>query len=228
MSCEVTPWTSGVFQASQYTLESLVASARSADFAVLLVTPDDVVTNRDGEPQAAARDNVIFELGLFIGALRRERTFIIADRAGVKLPSDLNGLTWLPYKARSDGNKRAALNAAILGISEAIEREGRRTTSVTPSAALSSSVESNLSQGRILRDEIQRLIRDALAQGWAVKTDSDTTLRLVSSKGRRFAFSLDAQDARATRVRLRSYVGELRGAGLRVNRSIRRPLISTE
>jgi hypothetical protein len=39
-------------------------------FAVLIITPDDVVSSRDIEAQAP-RDNVMFELGLFMGRLGR-------------------------------------------------------------------------------------------------------------------------------------------------------------
>lgn len=216
VECEVTPWSSGVFRASSYTLESLVDSARGSDFAVLIVTPDDMVTSRGGEPTAAARDNVIFELGLFMGALGRNRTFIIADRAGVKLPSDLDGLTWLPYQRRTDGNQHAAMNTAVLGIAKEIRDRGLRDIDRprTPSGA---------SEEARLQREIQRLTTSVEAQGWRVRTASETTLRLVSRKGRRFTLSLE-EDPRVTRERLRDFVRELRGHGLRVNQSLQRPV----
>lgn len=98
----VTVWTDGVFRASKFTIESLLTIVRASDFAVLLVTPDDVVVSRDVE-QTAPRDNVIFELGLFMGVLGRERTFIVRPRgAKVKTPSDLLGLTPLEYATGSD------------------------------------------------------------------------------------------------------------------------------
>ena len=84
--CTTTAWNQGVFAAGSYTLESLVEAARRADFAVLVATPDDVVNSRD-LAQFAPRDNVILELGLFLGALGRERTYVVADRtAPLKLP----------------------------------------------------------------------------------------------------------------------------------------------
>jgi predicted nucleotide-binding protein len=53
-----------VFGLSQGTLESLIKTTRSADFAILLVTADD----QPGERQTRVlRDNIIFEIGLFMG-----------------------------------------------------------------------------------------------------------------------------------------------------------------
>ena len=48
----------------------------------------------------APRDNIVFELGLFMGALGRSRTFLVQPRgAGLKVPSDLMGITPLTYEA---------------------------------------------------------------------------------------------------------------------------------
>ncbi len=93
----VTVWTDGVFQASKTSIESLLAYVRASDFAVLLLSPDDVVVSRDAESRAP-RDNVVFELGLFMGLLGRERTLVLKPRGtDLKLPSDLMGLIPLEY-----------------------------------------------------------------------------------------------------------------------------------
>jgi predicted nucleotide-binding protein len=90
-------WTQGVFQLSQTTIEDLVLAAQQCDFAILLLTPDDMTTGK-GHRRASPRDNVIFELGLFMGAIGRERTFIVAPRGGnLKLPTDLLGVTHAQY-----------------------------------------------------------------------------------------------------------------------------------
>ncbi|HKP37075.1 MAG TPA: nucleotide-binding protein [Pyrinomonadaceae bacterium] len=86
-------WEHGVFGLSQGTLESLIAMTRSADFAILVVTPDDLATKK-GKRTYVPRDNIIFEIGLFMGAIGRERTFIVCSEAArVALPSDLEGIT---------------------------------------------------------------------------------------------------------------------------------------
>ena len=93
----VTVWTDGVFRASKTSVESLLAAVRASDFAILVIAPDDIVVSRDVE-SPAPRDNVVFELGLFMGLLGRERTFIVKPRAvTVKMPSDLLGFTPIEY-----------------------------------------------------------------------------------------------------------------------------------
>ncbi|MFF7266611.1 nucleotide-binding protein [Streptomyces sp. NPDC008159] len=84
-------WSQGVFGLSHGTLETLVAKCREFDYAVLILTPDDLTVKR-GNQGKEPRDNVLFELGLFMGALGRDRTFV-ASRANVSLPSDLAGVT---------------------------------------------------------------------------------------------------------------------------------------
>lgn len=94
----VTVWTDGVFRASWYPVESLEAQLDQSDFAIAIVQPDDMTTKR-GVDAATPRDNVIFELGLFIGRLGRKRSFLVEPRGEeVDLPSDLKGITTLPYK----------------------------------------------------------------------------------------------------------------------------------
>src|SRR5688572_13507049 len=73
---DVTRWKNGVFGLGQGTLEALIKAAEEYDFAVLVLTPDDVTTSR-GSVENSPRDNVLFELGLFMGRLGRDRTFII-------------------------------------------------------------------------------------------------------------------------------------------------------
>lgn len=95
---EVQVWTDGVFKASQDTMDSLMIATLHSDFAVIVMSPDDSVTAR-GSTELAPRDNAIFELGLFMGALGRSRTFLLKPRGvSVKLPTDLLGVTPLEYR----------------------------------------------------------------------------------------------------------------------------------
>jgi predicted nucleotide-binding protein len=94
-----TVWTDGVFRASRTSIENLLTTVAKSDFALLVLTPDDTVTSRD-ETKAVPRDNCIFELGLFMGALGRDRTLIVKPRGeDIKMPSDLLGIIPLEYAA---------------------------------------------------------------------------------------------------------------------------------
>jgi predicted nucleotide-binding protein len=127
-ACEVTIWSQGVFGLGQGTLEALVDRLDGFDFAALVLTPDDITISRDEELQSP-RDNVLLELGLFIGALGRERTFIVYDRkTPMKLPSDLAGVTPATYEIHSSGNLQSSLGAATTLIKGTIENLGKRTS----------------------------------------------------------------------------------------------------
>lgn len=124
--CEVEIWSQGIFGLSQGTLESLVLALERFDFAVLVLTSDDMTLSR-GVEKHSPRDNVLFELGLFVGGLGRERTFMIYDRTNApSLPSDLAGITAATFAPHSSGNHEAALGAACARIQNAIERLGVR------------------------------------------------------------------------------------------------------
>jgi len=89
---EITLWSENFFRQGRGYLETLTASLDLFDFAVILATPDDLVTTR-GESLLSPRDNILFELGLFMGKLGRDRTLLIHPRnAQLKLPSDLLGV----------------------------------------------------------------------------------------------------------------------------------------
>src|SRR5262249_10812719 len=96
---DVDPWTT-VFNPGVSTLEQLVELTREVDFAAFVFAQDDWTT-KGAAPDAASgqaspRDNVVFEAGLFGGALGIRRTFILHAN-GAKLPTDLLGLTSIRY-----------------------------------------------------------------------------------------------------------------------------------
>jgi predicted nucleotide-binding protein len=73
-SCECEIWNQGPFGLSEGSLESLVNALDKFDFAVLAITADDLSQIR-GQLHQTPRDNVLFELGLFMGRLGKERVF---------------------------------------------------------------------------------------------------------------------------------------------------------
>jgi len=92
----VNVWNEGIFKASRTSIESLVEAVNDSDFAILVISPDDSVRFR-GIKEYVPRDNILFELGLFMGGLGRERTYIVQPDE-VRLPSDLFGVTTLRFK----------------------------------------------------------------------------------------------------------------------------------
>lgn len=73
-----------------------------AGFAVVLLTADDRGGTADqpyDEQSLRARQNVIFELGFFIGKLGRERVCALYDE-GVEVPSDYQGVAFVPFDNR--------------------------------------------------------------------------------------------------------------------------------
>lgn len=94
---EVKVWTDGIFVPGSAFIEALEAEKSRSDFAVLFLAPDDRVLSR-WRLSHAPRDNLIFELGLFMGAINRDRALmVIPKRAKLKLPSDLDGITSIRY-----------------------------------------------------------------------------------------------------------------------------------
>ncbi len=66
-------------------------------FTVVLLTPDDIGAHKDDESnlKPRARQNVIFELGFFIGRLGRERVCALT-KGNVEIPSDYEGVVYIP------------------------------------------------------------------------------------------------------------------------------------
>lgn len=95
---DVKLWTDKmIFAPGSTNIEALEGELSRADFAVLLLSPDDRVLSR-WRWSKAPRDNLILELGLFIGAIGRHRAIMVYPRtAKLRLPSDLLGVTPIRY-----------------------------------------------------------------------------------------------------------------------------------
>lgn len=104
----ITMWNEGFFALGSTFIEALVNELPKFDFAVLILTPDDLITAREKE-RLGPRDNLVFELGLFTAGLGRSRTFVVRD-SRITLPSDLSGVSTAPYQAPES---REALPSAL-------------------------------------------------------------------------------------------------------------------
>jgi hypothetical protein len=122
---DITVWNEGFFALGSTFIETLVNNLPSFDFAVLVLTPDDQVTSRD-DTLMSPRDNIVFELGLFMGRLGRSRTFLL--NSDVKIPTDLAGVTTARFDwTREPDEQLRAVAPACDSIRRAI-----RTLGVAP------------------------------------------------------------------------------------------------
>lgn len=122
-----TVWNQGVFFAGGYSLEALEKAVTESDFAIAIAQPDDIIESR-GSRQPTLRDNVLFELGLFMGKLGRHRALLIHPKVdGLKLPSDLQGLTLLRYNPGDPSELPACLREACDEIRRIVKNLGVRT-----------------------------------------------------------------------------------------------------
>jgi predicted nucleotide-binding protein len=89
--CEI--WNQGTFSLGESYLDSLEKAVNNHDFGVFVFTPDDTIESR-GEIKKITRDNVIFELGLFVGRLTRKKAFIIQpSEKDIRILSDFSGIS---------------------------------------------------------------------------------------------------------------------------------------
>jgi predicted nucleotide-binding protein len=75
-------------------------------FAVVCLSPDDLAYANGSAPEVArprARQNVVLELGFFLGKLGRERVLVLHKEVeGFEMPSDYAGVLFKPYDAHGN------------------------------------------------------------------------------------------------------------------------------
>jgi len=121
LSCVV--WDeSTVFGLGSTTIETLERAVLEYEFGIFVFTPDDERISPGGQRKPVARDNVVFEAGLFIGRLSRWRAFIVRPRGTtVVLPTDFKGITTAEYNP-AEADLAVALGPVCQKIREAVGR----------------------------------------------------------------------------------------------------------
>ncbi|WP_440465069.1 TIR domain-containing protein [Psychrobacter sp. ASPA161_6] len=122
---DLTVWSQGVFSLSVTPLDSITEALKSSDFGIFVFSPDDETVMR-GNVSSTVRDNVLFELGLFIGKLGKRRCFIVMpDNVNLHIPTDLVGVTPATYSGiRGKSEIAASLGLACHEIRRAIRLQG--------------------------------------------------------------------------------------------------------
>lgn len=100
-------WDTAVFRLNQNFLSDLMKASLQFDFGILLGTADDVVQYR-GKEFLQPRDNVLFELGLFIGRLGTSKCAFVIDKE-IKFPSDFQGITLARFSKKDASTFETAL-----------------------------------------------------------------------------------------------------------------------
>lgn len=116
------------FNLSDVYIESLEKILAKCDFGIFVLTADDVLHSRNQE-HSAPRDNVIFELGLFMGGIGRDRCFVFketgADNSSVKTPSDILGLETATFIAPDNNDWEATLQRNCSRVSQRVLEYGQ-------------------------------------------------------------------------------------------------------
>lgn len=122
---EITCWYHDFYKPTSSVFDDLLEQIGGFDFGIFIFAPDDVVEIRQ-HSAGSVRDNVLFELGLFLGILGKERVFIVAhpDFHGMRVPTDLHGRNFVPFHNREDGNLVAALGTACRKLHDAMKDAG--------------------------------------------------------------------------------------------------------
>jgi hypothetical protein len=121
-------WSTDSFKPMKSTLDGLLSATQKYDFAVFFFTPDDFTVSRTVK-SFSARDNVLFEFGLFLGALGPDRVLAFAQDDSskkLKVPSDLLGVVIPRFVADSDDSITASMVVLSVPIERAIRAKGSR------------------------------------------------------------------------------------------------------
>jgi len=122
-------WEKGQFVPGEYTLESLFNACERFDFAVFVLAGDDPGKSRR-RVYRFPRDNVVFEYGLFLGALGRDRAFAVQSearhKAAVRIPSDIVGINLPRIRKGNQAERAQAIDNAATQILGRIRQLGAR------------------------------------------------------------------------------------------------------
>ena len=128
------PWTKA-FDQNKSGLDSLITQTKLSDFSILIAMKDDITYRPErGDVKNVARDNVIFEFGLFLGSSGVNKAYLLAEE-GIDLPSDLEGITVSKFTLEDD--KYNSLDPVCDNLIQIIQQVNQKSgLGLLPSTAL--------------------------------------------------------------------------------------------
>ena len=167
----VIPWNQGIFELSNSTLDNLLNALNEFNYAIFVFNPNDISVIRDIQKNTV-RDNVIFELGLFLGKLGKERVFYLipSDIKDFHLPTDLLGITAGLYDSTN-----LNLNAAVSPFCTQVRRKIKET--FRPIFLTNGYYGMN-----ILSNENDNNLSNADKYSFSVKIPKDSSLKIQMTK----------------------------------------------
>lgn len=148
------------FDLSSITITTLISKTKEADYAVFVFHPDDKTLIREKE-YTSVRDNVVLELGMFIGALGLEKCFILVPKSAettFRLPTDLAGVTASFYDDQ-EPDLTDSVTGSCAKIKQSVKKlEATKTKTETTSEAEALREQLNNTQSQIwnMNHDIQR------------------------------------------------------------------------
>jgi len=123
-SADVVMWGQGIFAVGGITLDAVLTNFRFFDFGVFILSMS-AVKQMANHRVIPLRDNMLFELGAFMGVNGKERSFLLVPDgvSSTDLPSDLHGFTFTRYDSHRQ-DIRAALGPACTEIRTVMEQRG--------------------------------------------------------------------------------------------------------
>jgi hypothetical protein len=142
-----------LFKPGDNTLDNLLLFSSLYEFGIFVLSADDLTLNSADVLNLQPRDNVIFELGIFMGAVGRSRAFAVVVDEGddVKLPTDLAGNTYVKVRFKSPSESSKAIETIRQRI---LDLSKTAPLSLLPGTSLAIGYYQNflLPVGRLLQD----------------------------------------------------------------------------
>jgi predicted nucleotide-binding protein len=98
-------------------IDKLIAEGSAASYVIALLSPDDMTEKGNYR----ARQNVILEIGYFLGKLGKNRVRLMA-KGDIEIPSDLSGILYTPYDKSGAWKMKLLKEIQSVGITVNIEK----------------------------------------------------------------------------------------------------------